>query len=134
MKKELDSTDFNFKYTGSNFTEQEIIAKGYKLLEGEALEGIIRNTTIFGDYIMGYKFATDIYDNGTTEGVNDVGSQDFGNWSIDYKKNTLQLIWEKGWFDTITRAYDVDGNVEFYDVDTGKWRTTFRTFEKWIYE
>lgn len=29
-----------------------------------------------------------------------------------------------------TRAYDVNGPVEFYDVKTGNWRTTFKAFEE----
>ena len=131
MKAELKTTDFDFEYTGSEYTEEGIIAKGYKQITGETLQTKIRNTTVYGDYPNGYKFITDIYDNGTTEGINNVGSHNFGNWTIDFKKDTLQLEWKNGWVDTITRAYNVNGHIEFYDVGTGKWRTTFKKFTNW---
>jgi len=132
MKNKIQETDFDFEYTGSKYIETEIIAKGHQLIQGEELFAKIRNTTIFGDYPGGYKFVTDIYEGGATEGANNVGSHDFGTWVIDYEKHTLLLEWKNGWFDTVTRAYNVDGNVEFYDVDTGSWRTTFKTFSKWM--
>ena len=69
---------------------------------------------------MGYKFVAEIYNNGTTYGINNVGTVDSGNWSIDFEKNTLQLKWKNAWIDTITRAYDVNGNIEFFDIDTGR--------------
>lgn len=131
MKKKVKEIDFDFEYTGSNSKENDIIENGYLQLSGKELLSRINNKTIYGDYPMGYKFVTDIYENGKTEGVNDVGSHDFGNWTIDYEKNTLQLKWKNGWLDTITRAYDVNGNIEFYDVDTGNWRTTFKKFINW---
>ncbi|MEE9430707.1 MAG: hypothetical protein V3V16_06670 [Melioribacteraceae bacterium] len=131
MKAELKTTDFDFEYTGSEYTEDGIIAKGHKQITGKILQATIKNTTVFGEYLNGYKFVTDIYDNGTAEGINNVGSHNFGKWIIDFEKNTLQLEWENGWVDTITRAYNVNGNIEFYDIGTGKWRTTFKTFEKW---
>lgn len=131
MKSALKKKDFGFEYTGSEYTEEEVIANGHKQITGKVLQATIGNTTVYGDYPNGYKFIADIYDNGTTEGINDVGSHNFGNWTIDLQRNTLQLEWGNGWFDTLTRAYDVNGDVEFYDVDTGKWRTSFKKFEKW---
>ena len=131
MKKEVKGSDFDYKYTGSEFTEEEAIAKGYKQIVGEILQTKISNTTVYGDYPNGYKFVADIFDNGTAEGINNVGSHNFGKWEIDFEKNTLQLEWKNSWLDTITRAYDVNGNIEFYDIDTGKWRTTFKAFENW---
>jgi hypothetical protein len=120
----------NFDYTGSNFTEKELIKNGYIQLSGKELLSRIINRTIFGDYPMGYKFVAEIYENGTAKGINNVGSIDNGNWRIDFKEHTLQLKWRNAWIDTITRAYDVNGNIEFYDIDTGKWRTTFKIFER----
>jgi hypothetical protein len=119
-----------FDYTGSNLTEMEAIENGHIQLTGNELLSRISNRTIFGDYPMAYTFVTEIYENGTAKGVNNVGSIDYGNWSIDFKKHTLQLEWENAWINTITRAYDVNGNIEFYDIDTGKWRTTFKIFER----
>ncbi len=131
MRNKIKETDFDFDYTGSNFSEKEIIEKGYPQLTGKELLLIITNKTIFGDYIMGYKFVTDIYKNRTTEGLNNVGTIDFGHWVIDMKLNTMSIKWDNGWFNTVTRAYAVNGTIEFYDFDTGNWRTTFKTFEEW---
>ena len=127
MVNKLKTTEFD--YTGNDFTEKEIKEQGYIQLSGKELLSRISNRTIFGDYPMGYKFVTNIYENGTANGVNNVGSFDNGNWSIDLKKNTLQLEWKNAWINTSTRAYEVNGNIEFYDIDTGKWRTTFKVFE-----
>jgi hypothetical protein len=120
----------NFEFTGSYFTEKEAIKNGYIQLSGKELLSRISNKIIFGDYPMGYKFGAEIYENGTAKGINNVGSFDSGNWRIDFKEHTLQLKWRNAWIDTITRAYDVNGNIEFYDIDTGKWRTTFKIFER----
>ena len=131
MINKIKATDFDSEYTGSNYTEKEIIGQGYIQLSGEELLSIISNKTIFGDYLMGYKFATYINENGTVKGINNVGSIDSGKWIINFEKNTIQLEWKNGWINTITRAYFVNKNIEFYDIDTGKWRTTFKTFENW---
>ena len=50
-----------FDYTGSNLTENEAVKKGYSLLSGKELLSKISNKTIFGDYLMGYKFLLQIY-------------------------------------------------------------------------
>ncbi len=126
MINKLKTKDFD--YTGSNFTEKEIIENGHLQLSGKELLLRISNMTIFGDYPTGYKFVTEIYENGTANGINNVGSFDSGNWTIDFEKNILQLEWENAWINTVTRAYNV--NIEFYDIDTGKWRTTFKIFER----
>jgi hypothetical protein len=131
MKVALKATDFDFEYTGSDFTEKEIIEKRYIRLSGKELLSRISNKTIFGEYPMGYKFATDIYANGTANGINNLGSVDSGKWVIDFEKNTLQLKWTNGWINTLTRAYLVNDNIEFYDTDSGKWRTTFKVFKNW---
>ena len=130
MRNKIKTTDFDFEYTGSNSTEKDSIENGHHQLSGNELLSKINNKTIFGDYLMGYKFVTDIYENGTAEGINNVGSRDFGHWVVDMKANTLSIKWDNGWIDTVTRAYDVNGSIEFYDVDTGNWRTTFKKFKK----
>ena len=63
MKNNLKIGDFDFKYTGSNYTEKEAIENGFKQLTGEALLKRIVNKTFYGDYPMGYKFITNIYEN-----------------------------------------------------------------------
>lgn len=126
MNTKFQTANFNFEYKASTYTEKDAIEKGFKQLTGKELHQRIINKTIYGDYIMGYKFVSYIYDNGKTEGINHVGSQDFGVWDIDMEKHTLSIQWQNSWIDTLTHAYEVDGNIEFYDVDSGKWRTTFR--------
>jgi len=78
---------------------------------------------------MGCKFVTEIYNYWTAYGINNVGKIDSKNWSIDFEKNTLQIKWKNARIDTITRTYDVNGTIEFYKIDTGKWRTTFKIFD-----
>ena len=78
---------------------------------------------------MSYKFGSIIYKNWTTESVNNVDTKDFGHWIIDKELNTYVDKMENGWFDTIARAYEVINTIEFYVVDTGKWRTTFKMFK-----
>ena len=124
--KTIKPEDFNFSYTGSTYTENSAIENGFKKLTGKELRERIVTKTFYGDYPMGYRFVTNIYENGKTEGVNHVGSYDFGNWMIDMKTHTLSLKWNNGWINTLICAYEVNGNIEFYDVDTGKWRTTFK--------
>ena len=127
MINKLRTKDFN--YTGSDFTENEVEAKGYPQLSGRELYARICNKTIYGDYPMGYKFVTEIYDNGIAKGMNNVGTIDTGKWKIDFEQHTLHLEWQYRWMDTVTRAYDVNDNIELYDIDTGFWRTTFKLFE-----
>lgn len=119
----------NFPNTGSSLTEKEVIANGHIRLFGKELISRISSKTIFGNYPMEYTFVADIYENGITYGVNNVGTTDCGIWKIDFETGTLQLVWQNTWIDTQTRAYDVNGTIEFYDVDTGNWRTTFKIIE-----
>jgi hypothetical protein len=119
----------NFSYSGSNLTEKKAIANGHLQLSGKELESRIINKTVFGDYPMGYKFVSNIYEDGIVKGVNNVGTTDIGNWKIDFETHTLELKWQNAWIDTLTRAYDVNGNIELYDIDTGNWRTTFKIIE-----
>ena len=130
MSLKINDLDIS-SFTGSNYTEQAAIKKGFKRLTGNELKKRIINKTICGDYPMGYTFVTRIYENGKTEGINNVGSQDFGYWSIDTKNHTISLQWHNGWMNTTTNFYDVNGNIEFYDLTTGNWRTTFKKFENW---
>jgi len=132
MKNRIKESDFNFEYTGGNSTEKEIIEKGFLQLSGKKLHSKITNKTVFGEYPGGYKFVSDIYENGIVNGLNNADTQDFGIWEIDFEKHTLHLEWKNNWFDTITHAYYINGNIEFYDVDSGNWRTTFKIFQKLV--
>jgi len=134
MRKEIETSDFDFEYTGNQFTQKDSVDCGFVQLTGKELQSKISDATIFGDYPMGYKFITDIYAIGKAEGVNNVGSHDFGQWVIDFEKHTLSVKWEANWLDTITHAYDLNGSIAFYDVETGVWRTTFKKFIPWKQE
>lgn len=124
----LQPSDIHIDFTGNHFSETDVIKKGYQPLTGKELQALISNKIIEGDYPLGYTFITRIYENGITEGINNVGTQDVGNWSIDFKKNTLQLIWKNSWLNTVTRAYKINEHIVFYDVNSGNWRTTFKKF------
>lgn len=125
----LKSIVITIEYTGSKHTEKTALENGFKRLTGMELKEQIINKTIYGDYPMGYTFVTHIYESGGAVGRNNAGSEDYGQWSIDEENHTISLQWELDWIDTITRAYEVNGTIEFYDVDTGNWRTTFKTIE-----
>lgn len=78
---------------------------------------------------MGYKFATKLYADGTTEGINNVGTYDYGSWVIDFKNHRMGTTWKNGWIDTVTNAYEIGNQIYFFDADSGNWRTTFKTIE-----
>jgi len=112
-----------------NTTETMIIEKGYRQLSGEELKERISEKTIRGDYYNGRKYITFIDKNGNMEGENDLGSHRFGKCSIDMNNNTIRTKWDSGWDNWTGRAYDVDGEIKFFDTTTLKWRTTFKSFE-----
>ena len=126
MKNDLKISDFNFKR--SDYTEKTAFSNVFKQLTGLELKERIINQEVNGDYPGGFTFVARIYENGTTEGVNNVGHSDSGNWTIDFEKNIILLEWENGWYDTTTRAYEVNSTIEFFDIDTGNWRSTFKKF------
>ncbi len=130
MKTKITAGTFNFDYTGDRYkNEKELTEKGIiPLISTEIIE-LIGNKTIWGDYLYGYKYVVDINEDGTAEGVNNVGSHNIGKWFIDEDKFTI--MWNNGWDYTTTRVYKVGGNLEFFDVSTGKWRTTFKKFKNW---
>lgn len=113
-------------------TEEMIIECGYKQLSGEALKERIVGKTIKGDYYLGrhYEYISYIDENGTTEGVNDVGTHCVGEWSVNMDDGSLIVNWGYCWENWTGRAYDVDGEIQFYDGMTHLWRTTFKTFEE----
>ncbi len=123
------ATEFNFQYAGEGSIEDEIHQKGAQKMSGKELREAIVNKKVFGDYLMGYKFIGNILETGLINGVNNVGTEDLGNWLIDMEKDTLTINWNNGWINTITHAYMVNGQIEFYDVDTGSWRTSFNRIE-----
>ena len=125
----MKAIDHYIEYSGCDLTEKDAIEGGYHQLSGIELHERMVDKRIHGDYIMGYRFVTQVYANGEVEGVNDVGTYDQGTWMIDKENHTLTLKWKNGWIDTVTRAYDINGNIEFFDVNSGSWRTNFKKTE-----
>ena len=112
----------------SKTTEKMIRDGGYHQLTSDELLTRIIDKTIRGDYFNGRKFNGIFYKDGTTEGKNDLGTHLFGEWSINTQDNSLEVIWDGYWFNTLTNMYEVDGEIKFYDCETGKWRMTFIRF------
>lgn len=51
MKEDIKEMDFDFIYTGSFYSEKEIIEKGYKHLTDKELLSKKCCKTIYGDYL-----------------------------------------------------------------------------------
>lgn len=116
--------------TGVNTTEKMIIDRGYLQLSAEELKQRISDKTVKGDYYNGRKYVTYTDKNGNMEGKNDLGSHLFGKCTFNTKNNTFSVKWN-GYWDTWTgRAYDVDGEIQFFDSTTSRWRTTFKKIEE----
>jgi len=105
--------------------EFEVIEKGFIPLTGEDLKSKISGKQVRGQYLYGYKYIGVFHADGTTEGENNVGSHHFGEYVVDLKNHTLCLLWDNGWDNTITKAYNINGEVHFFDVATGNWRMSF---------
>lgn len=112
-----------------NNAETKIIEDGYQKLSAEELKQRIGDKTIRGDYYNGRKYIVFINRDGTMEGKNDIGTHSFGDWSVNMKDNSFTVIWDSYWDNTTSRAYDVDGEIKFFDSRTCQWRTTFKKFE-----
>jgi len=63
---------------------------------------------------------------GTMEGQNDLGILSVGEWSVKGSESTLTMKWDSYWDDWTSRAYEVDGEIQFFDSTTLKWRTSMR--------
>ena len=118
------------KMTDFGLTEPMIKEQGYKHLSAEELKKRIYNKTVKGEYFIGRIFVTYIDDKGNMEGENDLGSHHFGKNIIDLKNDTLTTQWDTGWHNWTGRAYAVDDEIKFFDTNTLKWRTTFKTFKE----
>jgi len=108
-------------------TIQEVNALHVKQVSANALAQKISGVTVKGEYIGGYRYIAYLNPDGTVEGRNHVGSHHFGTWKIDDNNHTLQMKWD-GWANTITKAYEIEGKIHFFDVDSNKWRTVFTDF------
>ncbi|MEE9427148.1 MAG: hypothetical protein V3V25_03270 [Paracoccaceae bacterium] len=101
------------------------VEAGHMLLSGRELIKEIADKTVLGEYGMDFRYVSWIGKDGTLEGKNNVGSHVFGTWSVDEAEHTLSLLWDGGWDDTTTQAYIGGGQIRYYDIGTGNWRTTF---------
>lgn len=110
-------------------TEKMIIENGYNQLSGEDLKLRIVGKTHWGDYYNGRKYIGYIDHDGTMEGKNDLGSHVIGKWSINTEDKTITVEWDGYWDNWTGRAYDIDGEIKFYDTTTLKWRTTFKKYK-----
>ncbi|MCG3219409.1 MAG: hypothetical protein KAR35_10400, partial [Candidatus Heimdallarchaeota archaeon] len=98
-------------------------------LSGEEIQQRIYGKTVRGEHHNGRKYVGYTDQNGNMEGINDRGSHHFGKSSINMEDKTFTVKWDKGWENWTSRAYDVDGEIKFFDSTTSKWRTTFKQFE-----
>ncbi len=86
--------------------------------------------TIKGDYYVGRQYISYVDENGTMEGINDLGTHCAGEWSINMDDGSFTVSWSCYWDNWTGHAYDVDGEIQFYDGTAHLWRTTFKTFEE----
>ena len=112
-------------------TKEDLLAKGYTPLTKQELKELISNTTVWGDYeYRGHRrYKTFMDSKGAMEGKNDWGSTEFGIWDID-DNGCLTVEWEGYWEDWSGVAFKVEDEIKFYDIKSGKWRTTFHTIIK----
>ena len=112
-------------------TKSDLIAKGYTALTKEELLEYISNTTVIGDYAYnGHRvYKSFMNANDQVTGKNDWGSYEEGRWSID-KNGLLSVSWEGYWEEWTGVAFKVDDAIKFYDIQTGRWRTTFNHIKK----
>jgi len=110
-------------------TEQNLIDDGYKKLTNEQLHELLVDKTVWGDFeYKGWrKFISYINPDGTIEGLNDWDSNVEGHWII--QNDSLTFDWDGYWIDWTGNAYEVDGEIKFYDVETNLWMSSFTKIE-----
>jgi len=107
-------------------TEQQARAAGHTQLTGAELAARISGAAIIGLYRRGFHFRATLAPDGSVAGQNHVGVHDSGRWRIDEQAHTLSVTWSGGWEANTTHAFQVGDEIQFFDVDSGRWRTTFR--------
>lgn len=115
---------------GFGSTEEMAINAGHKQI---TMAELLRRTvgkTVLGNYQIGFVFQGFMDADGTIDGENNVGTRDAGQWVVNHDDNTLVLMWRGGWFNSITRAYDVEGALHFFDRDNGHWRMSYFEFHE----
>lgn len=108
----------------NEMNQKEVEDQGFLPLSASELELNLCEKCFLGNYLHGFKFITSINTDGTLEGKNNVGTHVLGRWAIDSSEHTFSVKWNGGWDNTTTRGFKVDGEIKFFDVDTGVWRNT----------
>ena len=106
------------KMVDFGLTEPMIEEQGYAQLSANELKEKVYNKTVRGEYFIGRIYITYIDRDGNMEGENDLGSHHFGKCFIDTDKNTITTKWKSGWDNWTGRAYDVNGEIKFFDSTT----------------
>lgn len=114
------------KLFAENQNAGSIVAGHTPLTSAELVQKII-GKTVKGNYLNSFRYIVYFDPKGVMEGKNNVGSHNFGQWQIN-SDGILTVRWFNGWVDNSSQAYDVEGTIEFYDTQTGQWRTTFDSF------
>jgi len=116
-------------------THDKLLEKGYKPLTKEELSSLIIGNTVYGDYeYSGHRvFSSYMAEDGSIEGENDWGSHESGHWSID-EAGVLSVEWNGYWEAWSGIAFQVEHEIKFYDLENGKWRTTFHKILKGEHE
>lgn len=109
-------------------TRDDLLNKGYTPLSKEELLELIANTTVSGDYeYSGHRrYKTFMNANGEMEAKNDWGSDESGQWHID-DNGYFSVAWEGYWEDWTAVAFKVNDEIKFYNMEDGRWMTTFHT-------
>ncbi len=110
-------------------TEDTVLTGGHTRLSGRELEQKLVGNTITGEFGFLFKYVMTVKDDGTLEGKNNAGAHHFGRYSIDTDENTISVEWDSGWVNTTSRAYEADGAIKLFNIETGKWETTFTDFK-----
>jgi hypothetical protein len=109
-------------------SKDDLLSLGHTPLTKEELLALISNTTVIGDYeYNGHRVYKSFMDaNGEIESKNDWGSHVFGRYTID-DNGVFNVEWDGYWDAWSGVAFLIEDEIKFYDVKTGKWRTTFNT-------
>jgi len=112
-------------------TKDDLVAKGYIALTPKVLLKLISNTTVSGDYeYSGHRrYKTFMNANGEMEAQNDWGTYEEGKWKVD-ENGYFTVEWDGYWEDWTGVAFQVDNELKFYDLKSGKWRTSFDSIVK----
>ena len=105
--------------------ESSMIENGDNHISGSELGKRLLGNTILGDFAFLFKYIMTISKNGALEGINNVGSHHLGHMAIDDTTNTITVLWNDGWVNSTSRAYEVDGKLKLYNIENGQWSTTF---------